>query len=448
MYPIPRRAHRITDFLLPASPTERFKMAPATRLCLLPLRQGAAVSRGTRVTRVTAAAAAARAIHTNPAQPAKVAPVYGTGPPPEPPLPSAEFANEIREERLARRRRQAEMLKQAGDIKAMREEQREDQRQEDKTAKPTMVKRRFWKNVDVKEVNGMSHTPHSIPANAHPLTYHHLPGAFEIHLDARPLRHPTTKTIIRLPLTKPNLAHAIAVEWDALTSAQQATKHHLIPLTSLACRALDIAASPSTTRPLITQTLLRYLDTDSLLCVSPPPSPLDHDEATQGPHLRTLQDGAYAETVGFLTTHVWPGITIVPVLEGDSLMPRSQAPGTREVVQGWIETLTGYELAGLERATLAGKSLLAAARLVVEWSEEGAGLAAAAATSSAAAVGKGTKKFGVEEAARAVSLEVEWQTKKWGEVEDTHDVEKEDLRRQLGSAVLLVLGNGAGEKSS
>jgi ATP synthase mitochondrial F1 complex assembly factor 2 len=180
--------------------------------------------------------------------------------------------------------------------------------------------------------------------------------------------------------------------------------------------------------------------------VSPPPSPLDHDEATQGPHLRTLQNAAYADTVSYLTTHVWPGITIVPVLEGDSLMPRSQAPGTREVVQGWIETLTGFELAGLERATLAGKSLLTAARLVVEWSEEGAGQP----TSSSLAAGKGeeTKKFGVEEAARAVSLEVEWQTRKWGEVEDTHDVEKEDLRRQLASAVLLVSGNGAGKKSS
>jgi ATP synthase F1 complex assembly factor 2 len=166
MYPIPRRAHRIAELLSPASPIERFTMAPATRLCLLPLRQGAAVARGTRVSRVIAAA---RSIHSNPAQPAKVAPVYGTGPPPEPPLPSAEFANEIRDERLARRRRQAEMLKQAGDIKAMRDEQREDQRQENKTTKPTMVKRRFWKNVDVKEVNGMSPSPAStIPPSPHP----------------------------------------------------------------------------------------------------------------------------------------------------------------------------------------------------------------------------------------------------------------------------------------
>jgi len=28
----------------------------------------------------------------------------------------------------------------------------------------------------------------------------------------------------------------------------------------------------------------------------------------------------------------------------------------------------------------------------------------------------------------------------WGEVEDTHDVEKEDVKRQYGSVVLLVSG--------
>lgn len=49
-------------------------------------------------------------------------------------------------------------------------------------------------------------------------------------------------------------------------------------------------------------------------------------------------------------------------------------------------------------------------------------------------------KFGIEEAAKAASLEVAWQTGMWGEVEDTHDVEKEDLRRQLGSVILLVSG--------
>lgn len=114
--------------------------------------------------------------------------------------------------------------------------------------------------------------------------------------------------------------------------------------------------------------------------------------------------------------------------------------------------LSPFELAGLERATLAGKSLLAAARLIVEWSEEGAGKSKAAAATAGSqnqeeGGGDDGRKFGVEEASRAVSLEVDWQTGKWGEVEDTHDVQKEDVRRQFGSTVLLVSGHGTKTKS-
>jgi len=50
------------------------------------------------------------------------------------------------------------------------------------------------------------------------------------------------------------------------------------------------------------------------------------------------------------------------------------------------------------------------------------------------------KKFGIEEAAEASTLEVKWQTDMWGEVEDTHDVDKEDLKRQLGSVVVMISG--------
>ncbi|KAG7291739.1 hypothetical protein NEMBOFW57_001759 [Staphylotrichum longicolle] len=365
-------------------------MAPATRLCLLlPLARPVASSS----TRLAAAAAAARAIHTNPAQPAKVVPVYGTGPPPEPPQPTDEFAAEEREARLARRRKHAALLKQAGDVKALKQQQQ--QQQQDSASgksKTGGLKRRFWKDVHVREVNV-----------------------------------------------------------DNLVSASQATKQHLIPLTSLVCRALDIAADDAaatsqspTIRASITTTLLRYLDTDSLLCFAPPPNPGDHDPSLDGPTLRERQEQAYAATASYLQARIWPGVSIVPVLDETSILPRHQAPGTREVVQGWILSLSPFELAALERGTLAGKSLLAAARLVVEWSEEGAH---AQAPATAPAAGKAEEKFGVEEAAQAVSLEVAWQTGRWGEVEDTHDVEKEDLRRQLGSVVLLVAGKGTGSKS-
>jgi ATP synthase F1 complex assembly factor 2 len=202
------------------------------------------------------------------------------------------------------------------------------------------------------------------------------------------------------------------------------------------CRALDIAdadaasgAAPSEVRASIAESLIRYMDTDSILCWAPPAG--EHDLRNDaGESLRDVQKRTAEDIVSFLTTHVWPGIEIKPVLDGHSIFPQEQSPGVREVVQGWITGLDAWEITGLERAVLAGKSVVAAARFIAEWSE--------------GAVGKGSlntgPKFGVEEAAVATSLEVDWQTGQWGEVEDTHDVNKEDVRRQLGSVALLVSG--------
>ena len=100
--------------------------------------------------------------------------------------------------------------------------------------------------------------------------------------------------------------------------------------------------------------------------------------------------------------------------------------------------LSPWDLAGLERATLAGKSLLVGVRLLVEWGEAFQSL-----RSLQEEVEGRTARFGLEEAAEACSVELRWQTGRWGEVEDSHDVEREDLRRQFGSVVLLVGGTGA-----
>jgi ATP synthase F1 complex assembly factor 2 len=265
-------------------------------------------------------------------------------------------------------------------------------------------------------------------------------GHLQIHLDQRPLRHPTTKAVVHLPKSKPALAAALALEWDMLESAQQATKQHLIPLTSLVCRALDIQADDALDKPeskkirtIITTTVLRYLDTDSVLCWAPPAGPYDIKNDA-GESLREVQKKTADEIVTYLTTHVWPGITIQPVLDGESIVPRKQAEGVREVVQGWVMGLNPWEIAGLERAVLAGKSLIAAARFVAEWTDGDA---------KHQDIVSPTTRFGVEDAAKATSLEVDWQTLQWGEVEDTHDVNKEDVRRQMGSVMLLVSGTGS-----
>ncbi|KAJ6787855.1 hypothetical protein PWT90_08351 [Aphanocladium album] len=352
---------------------------------------------------VNGAALPIRPLHASALKAANVAPVVGTGPPPEAPI------ERTINPRVERRRKQAEMLKTAKAIRSAKDGKGA------ASSPGSPMKRRFWKDVRVKEVD----------------------GSLQVLLDARPLRHPNTKEIVRVPLDKPTLATALAIEWDLLTSAYQATKQHLIPLTSLVCRAIDIAAddaldkpADATIRAAIAESVMRYLDTDSLLCWAPPAGQFD-PRNDAGESLRDVQKQIAEETVTFLTTHVWPGITIRPVLDGHSIFPASQDEGVRDVVQGWVMGLSAWEIAGLERAVLAGKSLTAAARFVAEWSSGPAGLGASKAREN---------RFGAEEAARATSLEVDWQSTHWGEVDDTHDVNKEDVRRQLGSVVLLVSG--------
>ncbi|KAF8864675.1 ATP12-domain-containing protein [Acephala macrosclerotiorum] len=342
-----------------------------------------------------------RCLHNSPANPATVAPITASGPPPSAPIASAEHVDS----RVARRRKQAELLKKGQDLRAVAAG----------SGGGSAKTKRFWKHVHVKQVD----------------------DGLQVHLDTRPLRRPS-KEVLTIPPHKPHLASAIALEWDLLVSAQQALKHHLIPLTSLVSRALDIRDDDQKSgdiRQGITNTVMRYLDTDSLLCWAEEPvaDPPGYDvHASRKESLRSIQMRTARSIIQFLTERVWPGVEIVPVLDEGSIMPRSQPQMTRDVIRGWVSGLPAFELAGLERGVLAGKGLLGAVRLLVEWSPELRHLK-----------GETGEVFGVEEAAKAASLEVDWQIRMWGAVEDTHDVEREDVRRQLGSVVLLVSGEKA-----
>lgn len=263
------------------------------------------------------------------------------------------------------------------------------------------------------------------------------PDGYQVLLDTRPIRTPA-KTVLTIPSTKSHLAEAIALEWDLLISAQQALKQHMIPLTSLTSRADDIAREDQRGRTEIRQeilrTVMRYLETDTLLCWVPEkkfhdPEPVEEAEAGERETLRNKQMRVAQQIIGFLTQELWPGIEIKPILDADSIMPVSQPQATIDVIREWILDLPAYELAALERAVIASKSLLVAVRLIVEWSEHFRHLQR-----------HGRPRFGVEEAAEASSLEVRHQTDMWGEVEDSHDVDREDLKRQLGSVILLVSG--------
>jgi ATP synthase F1 complex assembly factor 2 len=79
-----------------------------------------------------------RPIHSTVVKAANVAPVVGTGPPPEPPVQAQDV-----HQRVARRRRQAEMLKNAKEL-----------RSSSGGKAGGALKKRFWKDVTVQEVDG------------------------------------------------------------------------------------------------------------------------------------------------------------------------------------------------------------------------------------------------------------------------------------------------------
>jgi ATP synthase F1 complex assembly factor 2 len=81
-----------------------------------------------------------RSIHTTPSKPANVVPITATGPPPSAPVPSAEHVDS----RVARRRKQAELLKRGQDLRAVTSG----------TGGGTAKQKRFWKDVHVKQVDG------------------------------------------------------------------------------------------------------------------------------------------------------------------------------------------------------------------------------------------------------------------------------------------------------
>ncbi|RFU35014.1 hypothetical protein B7463_g1333, partial [Scytalidium lignicola] len=381
-------------------------------ICQLPIRGSATLSRTTILALQRSwrpVSAISRELHTTTPTSATVAPITATGPPPSAPVPSAQHVDS----RVARRRKQAALLKRGEELR--------------ETKSGSLRTRRFWKDVHVKKVD----------------------DSLQVYLDSRPLRRPS-KEILAVPVHKPHLATAIALEWDLLVSSQQALRTHLIPITSLVSRALDIAdedADPNSAGEIrhgIVNTVIKYLDTDSLLCWAPeppadPPGYETH-ESRRAESLRSKQMRTAQSIIAFLTEKVWPGVKIVPVLDSNSIVPKSQPQMTRDVIRGWVSGLPAFELAGLERAVLAGKGLLGAVRLLVEWSTELEHLKGKDGEREQGEV------FGVEEAARVASLEVDWQTGMWGEVEDTHDVDNEDVRRQFGSVVLLVSGEKLGER--
>ncbi|KAK0530318.1 ATP synthase mitochondrial F1 complex assembly factor 2 [Tilletia horrida] len=266
-------------------------------------------------------------------------------------------------------------------------QQQQQQQPENASDAAERTLKRFWKTVSV-QTHPASSTSSS---NSNPNL--NLPAHYTINLDKRSLRTPAGN-VLRIPLERGLLAGLIAQEW-----AEQRTvlKPHALPLTSLVARSIDGLASPST-RQGVTDSLLAYLDTDTILFHEPEP-----------PQLVRLQSERWTPLIDWVSAR-WG----VQVEVYDSLFGTAQSAATREALSRHIRSLDPLALAAFERAVLSSKSFLIGLGLL-----EG--------------------KLSVEQAARAAEVEVASQIERWGEVEDSHDVDYQDVRRMLGSVAVVLM---------
>ncbi|OCH90299.1 ATP12-domain-containing protein [Obba rivulosa] len=220
----------------------------------------------------------------------------------------------------------------------------------------------------------------------------HRDDALTVTLDRRPLRTPSGKSLL-IPRNKRLVATLIATEWE---NQETLLKPHALPMTSLASRAIDAFTDEKSKRE-ARSLLLKYLDTDTVCYHQNEPEAL---VALQEAHWKPLLTWARSEF----------GIDINT---SDSLLLSSQPLETLQKLDQVMAEFDQWEMAAMERATYTSKSFLIALALV-------------------------KKRLSVEDAALASHVEVNSQIARWGEVEDSHDVDYHDVRRHLGSAACLL----------
>ncbi|KAN0063297.1 ATP synthase mitochondrial F1 complex assembly factor 2 [Thecaphora frezii] len=218
---------------------------------------------------------------------------------------------------------------------------------------------------------------------------------YTIHLDHRALKTPGGAKLV-IPKHRALLASLVAQEWSEQT---RTLKSHMLPLTSLAARAIDGCSDPQE-RKKICKDLLKYLETDTVLFYESTPDILVRLQSQHWDPLLSWASSRFS----------------VPLSPFTSLLGNSHDPSVLPTFSSLLDTLDAFELAAFERAVLTTKSFLIPVALL-------------------------SGHLDVEQAAQAAEVEVASQIQRWGEVEDSHDVDTSDLRRVLGSVAAAVVRN-------
>lgn len=275
-------------------------------------------------------------------------------------------------------------------------------------------------------------------------------GQFDICLDEKPLKTPLGNKL-SVPASKKQLAYLIGHEWDNLVDLK--IKPNTLPLTSMASRATDLAivhGAEKVDPNLVTKVgdlqdikydILRYLDTDTCLIFTI----LEEYEG----RLRQKQEELYrpliAEFEDYFTAFAKQN-NLLPEpdykvklefldCETDGLRGNRQSLTTQNIVLQWLDQLPIYDLVALEKAILSLKSFLCGASILRS------NVGDKSKQAEFYQLNKSSEadyfKKSVEELVEMGNLETIFQTEEWGEVEDTHDVDKADWLRNLSSCALV-----------
>lgn len=258
------------------------------------------------------------------------------------------------------------------------------------------------------------------------------PDHITVKLDDKPLRTPLGNSLTLHPSRK-LLSVMILNEWTNLPNL--AVKPHGLPLTSLVSRCIDLEMANKEgvdqelitkiggNREKITQDLLRYLDTDTLLVFSP-------RSELEGV-LRQAQDELYSPIIvgveKFLTKFN-SGKNEIKLKELDAdrhgLRGNPQSEETRAAAKEYVDSLSLWDLAVFEKTVLTSKSFICGMLLLLNKTHNSIDIPELNVT--------------MEDIARASTLETIHQVERWGEVEDTHDVDKRDVRRNINAAAIVA----------
>lgn len=276
---------------------------------------------------------------------------------------------------------------------------------------------------------------------------------YEIQLDGKTLRTPLGFPL-ELPINKKQLAYLIAHEWTHLPDIK--VKSSTLPLTALATRAIDLSqqhlsdmktekAEEMLALEDIKLQMLRYLDTDTCLIFAT-------NKECDG-KLRKRQEEIYRPLINefneFFTIYAH-NKNLIPRqksielkyldCETDGLRGNKQDETTQLVVLDWLNQLPIYDLIALEKTILTTKSFLCGITLLrsnvndIETLKE-------LYQFNKNSIDEDYYHKTLEELVELGNLETIYQTEEWGEVEDTHDVDKHDWLRNLASAALVCHHN-------